>query len=123
MYKQAVYFFCAVLLIAVIGFYPSYFGNLANVDLVHHFHGIMATLWMLMLIGQSWLMRTGKIQVHRMVGRTSLLLVPLFLLSGVFMMRAMLTSPAGFSQVFGSRLVWIDTITLITFVLAYGAAI
>ncbi|MBC3882666.1 hypothetical protein H8K35_14840 [Undibacterium sp. LX40W] len=123
MYKQAVYYFCAVLLIAVIGFYPSYFGDLAKVDLVHHFHGITATLWMLMLIVQSWLMRTGKIQAHRLVGRGSLLLVPLFIVSGVLMMKAMLTSPSGFSQAFGSRLVWIDTITLITFAMAYGAAL
>ena len=123
MYKQAVYYFGAVLVIALIGFYPSYFGNLANVDSVHQFHGITATLWMLMLIIQSWLMRMGKNQAHRIMGRTSLLLVPLFLLSGVFMIKAMLTSPSGFSQAFGSRLVWIDTITLITFVVAYVSAL
>jgi uncharacterized membrane protein YozB (DUF420 family) len=123
MYKQAVYYFVAVLVIAVIGFYPSYFGDLANVDLVHHFHGITATLWMLMLILQSWLMRTGKVQAHRMVGRSSLILVPLFLLSGVFMINVMLTSSSGFSQAFGSRLAWIDTITLITFTVAYVAAL
>lgn len=123
MYRQAVYYFVAVLLIALIGFYPSYFGNLQQNDFVHHFHGITATLWMLMLIAQAWLMRTGKVQVHRLVGRSSLLLVPLFLLSGVFMIKAMLTSTSGFSQAFGSRLVWIDTITLITFLAAYLSAI
>lgn len=123
MYKQAVYYFVAVLLVAVIGFYPSYFGNLGSVDLVHHFHGIAATLWMLMLIVQSWLMRAGKNQAHRTVGRTSLLLVPLFLLSGVLMIKAMVTSPSGFSQAFGSRLAWLDTITMMTFVVAYVSAL
>ncbi|MFZ6798442.1 hypothetical protein [Undibacterium sp. Di24W] len=123
MYKQAVYYFGAVLLIALIGFYPSYFGNLGNVDLVHHFHGIAATLWLLMLVVQSWLMRTGKIQAHRIVGRTSLILVPLFILSGLFMIKAIVTSPSGFSLAFGSRLAWIDTVTMITFVVVYVSAI
>ncbi|MFZ6820013.1 hypothetical protein [Undibacterium sp. Ji22W] len=123
MYRHAVYYFSLVLMIAVIGFYPSYFGNLPNADLAHHFHGITATLWMLMLIIQAWFVRTGKIKVHRMVGRTSLILAPLFLASGILMIKAMVTSSSGFSQAFGSLLAWIDTITLITFVVAYVSAI
>ena len=123
MYRQSAFYFLAVLLIAVAGFYPSYFSVLAKTDLVHHFHGITATAWMLLLIAQAWFIRSRRLQVHRLVGKISLLLVPLFLFSGILVIKSMLNSQSGFSLTFGKRLAWIDIITISNFALFYCLAI
>jgi hypothetical protein len=123
MYKRSVFYFILVLIIAVAGFYPSYFAILPQVDVIHHFHGVCASAWMLLLIVQAGLYRAGKLSTHRVTGRISFVLVPLFLLSGLLMIRTMLLSQSGFYKVFGSRLAFLDMVTIFTFALAFCLAI
>jgi len=123
LYPRADLYFALALLTAIIGFYPSYFGRLTQTDVAHHFHGLTATAWMLLLITQGWLFRQRRWTLHRRLGRGSLLLAPLFLVSGLLMIHAMLRSANGFSQTFGARLAFVDMTTLAYFALAYGLAI
>ena len=123
MYKRAHIYFSLTFLVAFVGFFPSYFSKLGDTDAVHHFHGIMASAWMIMLITQAWLMRERKIQLHRKIGRLSLLLAPLFVLSGLLVVHVMLASTNAFSRTFGARLAFLDITTIMYFALAYGLAI
>jgi hypothetical protein len=59
---------------------------------------------MVLLIGQSWLARVRKISLHRVVGKGSLLLAPLFLVSGIMIVRVMLTKNDGFSRAWPSSM-------------------
>ena len=122
-YPRAPFYFALVLLTAILGFYPTYFSRLGQTDAVHHFHGVMASLWMLMLIGQSALVRTRRIALHRVIGRSSLLVVPLFLVSGVLVVHTMLASTEPFNRTYGARLAFIDLTTMIYFAAAYALAI
>ena len=122
-YRNAYIYFSLALLVAIIGFFPSYFAKLRDTDAVHHFHGIMASVWMIGLITQSWLMRQGMIWAHRTVGKISLLIAPLFVISGIFVVHAMLTSIDESSQAFGGRLAFIDVMTMCYFSAAYLLAI
>ncbi len=122
-YRNAFIYFALALLLAVIGFFPSYFGNLRNTDAVHHFHGIVATIWMLGLITQSWLIRERMISAHRTIGRMSLLVAPLFVISGLLVVHVMLTKNDEASLAFGERLAFIDIITMCYFSVAYSLAI
>ena len=122
-YPRAPFYFALVLLTAIVGFYPTYFSRLGQTDAVHHFHGVMASLWMVMLIGQSALVRARRIALHRAVGRWSLAVVPLFLVSGVLVVHTMLTSAEPFNRTYGARLAFIDLTTMTYFAAAYALAI
>lgn len=75
-------FFVALLIIAVAAFWPSYLGaGLLSTASYTHFHAITATLWMLMLIAQPWLIRTDRYTIHSAVGKASYVVAPLVLLS------------------------------------------
>lgn len=123
LYPRAPIYFSLVFLVAIIGFYPSFFSNQTKTDATHHFHGFMATAWMLMLITQGWLMRQRKFSAHRALGRLSIFVAPLFIASGFLVIHAMLSSTTGFSQAFGARLAFVDITTIIYFAVAYSLAI
>lgn len=123
LYPRAHLYFGLLLLLAVAGFYPSYFARLGQTDATHHFHGIVATLWLLLLILQSWLIRANRRRLHRQLGWLSLALVPLFAASGVMIVHAMLASKAGFPAVYGARLAFLDLVSVLYFVTAYGLAL
>lgn len=123
LYHDAPMYFSLVFLVAVVGFYPSYFSKQHEADVIHHFHGITATAWMLMLIAQSWWVRRGSFYNHRMLGRLSLLIAPLFVISGFLVIHAMLANQGGFSKAYGARLAFVDITTITYFAVAYGLAI
>ena len=108
---------------AIVGFFPSYFSKLTKTDPVHHFHALMATAWMVMLIVQAWLYQQRKIALHRMIGRVSLILVPLFVVSAFLVIHAMLSSSNPFTDQFGHRLAFVDATSSIYFAVCYVLAI
>lgn len=75
-------FFAALLVIAFFAFWPTYFspGFGASVSYVH-LHAATATLWMIALIAQPWLIRSHRYDLHRSIGRVSFLLVPVLIIS------------------------------------------
>ena len=85
MYKNAVFYFLALLVILVGGFWRSYFSQLGGeITLAQYFHGISMLLWVLLLITQAWLIRTNRRPIHRLSGRASFVLAPLVVGSGLF---------------------------------------
>ena len=76
-YSKTHYFMLALLVITVIAFWPSYFGQLSKAPLAHHLHGVTSTLWVLLIAWQSWLIHSGRRQAHRTAGKLMFVLVPL----------------------------------------------
>jgi len=76
-YPRAHYFIALVLLATIVGFWPSYFGNLGEAPLAFHVHGIVATAWVVLVASQSWLIHSGRNTLHRNFGMASLVLLPL----------------------------------------------
>ena len=48
---------------------------------VQHFHGAMMVTWMVFLIVQPLLIRSGKITIHRTIGKLSYVIAPLLIIS------------------------------------------
>jgi hypothetical protein len=48
-----------------------------------HVHAALMFLWLLMLIAQAWFIRTRRFRPHRCVGRSSYVIAPLIILSGL----------------------------------------
>lgn len=73
----------AAFAIMVAGFWPSFFSNPAQNDLLHTVHGTLAAGWMLILIVQAWLMARGHVRIHHWIGRLSILWVAALLYTAV----------------------------------------
>jgi len=85
MYKHAVYYFIALLAVLVIGFWPSYYSRLFDdISFGQHFHGITMTLWVVLLINQAWLMKTGNRKLHKTTGKLAFVLGPLVIVAAFY---------------------------------------
>ncbi len=93
-YRHAHWYFTAALAAIVAGFWPSFFRQLGAGDAGHTVHGITATLWVTLLIVQSWLMSRGLVIWHRRVSRLAFVVLPVLCVSALHMVAVMMTNPA-----------------------------
>lgn len=80
-YRHAPYYVLVVMAVIAAGFWPSYFAKWTDVPWQFHAHGVAASLWVTLVFAQSWTAHHGRLDLHRAVGKTSLLLFP-FLVAG-----------------------------------------
>ena len=81
-YRNAPYYFGVFTLIFFAGFWVYYvdpIGRRGSQSLVH-LHAFTMALWCLMLISQAAFIRMNRRPIHRIVGRSSLILVPVIVL-------------------------------------------
>ncbi|MCC6286764.1 MAG: hypothetical protein IT249_02665 [Chitinophagaceae bacterium] len=86
------YLFIGIWLCALIGFHKTYtifFPSFKGFHWQHHFHGIMLMSWFAMLIVQPFLIKYGKNDLHRSLGKLGYILAPLvcysiFLVTKIF---------------------------------------
>ena len=81
-YPRAHYYVMVVMAVIVLGFWPSYFAVWGSVPWQFHAHGVASTIWVAMVIAQSWTAHHRQLPLHRAVGKSSLLLFP-FLIGGL----------------------------------------
>ncbi len=75
-----------LLLLAAVAFWPMYLSQpWTTIDRYTHAHALLGTLWLVMLILQPILVLRGSRHLHRIVGRTSLLLALGFVVSGLLL--------------------------------------
>lgn len=123
LYRNSPLYFSLLLVTALVAFFPSFYSRMGEAKFAHQFHGAMSTLWMLLLIGQGWLMRSRQVALHRAVGKFSIVLVALFAVSGLMIVHDMVTRDGGFARAFGARLAFLDAAAVAYFVFAYAMAI
>jgi len=83
-YKHLGFFFIALLLLITWGFYRTYlvqFPDFKGFTTVHHLHGFVLLAWIVMLIVQPFLIRYGKVELHKKIGKLSYVLMPLVMIS------------------------------------------
>ena len=83
-YGRVSFFFFLILLVVTWGFYRTYiifFPSFEGFKPVQHFHGAMMITWMALLIVQPLLIWTGRLSIHRLLGRLSFIIAPLVVLS------------------------------------------
>ena len=85
--KLTTYLVPLLLVVVVLGFWRSYFLHLEFFGIRAHLHGLVMFALMGLLIAQAVLVRTGRMDWHRCIGRASFVVAPLVILSMVVMMR------------------------------------
>jgi hypothetical protein len=117
------YYFVALFVIVIAGFWPSYFAKFfdgtADFTFYLHFHAALAMLWVFMLIAQPILIRQKKFTLHRKIGKLSYVLVPLIFISIILLAHSTLRGP---KENVGLEL-WIPFKDLLIFAVGYGIAI
>jgi hypothetical protein len=85
-YRRSAPFFGALLLLAVPAFWPSYIvPKQYEADWHVHVHGLALFLWAVMLIVQPWLVGSGRLRIHRQVGKASYVIAPTIVVSTVLL--------------------------------------
>lgn len=124
MARNAVFFFVAFLLAAIIGFWPTYFtrmGEMASWRV--HAHGAFLFGWCLLLIAQAWLIRDRRGAWHRVLGKVSYVLAPLIVISTLVVEHGVLHKAAGQYNEETLYFAYVIVALLVLFVLSYALAI
>jgi hypothetical protein len=97
LYRFSATFFVAFLALAVWAFWPSYFARLFEQPNVwFHAHGIVLTLWLVMLAVQAQLIRTQRRSWHRALGKSSYAVAPaLVVITTIFIHQRISQGAAG----------------------------
>jgi hypothetical protein len=94
-YRFLPYFFATFLVVVIYCFYQSYFGHIPDfqnvvspignvpitITTITHFHALVVLVWILMLIIQPVLIAKKQMKWHRIIGKTSYLVVGLLFIS------------------------------------------
>jgi hypothetical protein len=110
-YRHAHWYLASILVLAGLAFWPQYLSKVSTAPAEYHLHGMTATLWVLMLIAQSWTIHHDQRSLHRTLGTMSLVLFPLFLAGGstIFLgMAQRYTEGSPFHVMYAPRLAWLD---------------
>lgn len=113
-YRHAHWFVLALFPLAGMAFWPNYLSQFTTAPAQFHAHGITASLWLIMIAAQSWTIHHGRRQLHRSIGRLSLVLFPLFLIGGagifIGMAERFVAAASPFYTLYAARLAWLDVV-------------
>ncbi|MCW5517002.1 hypothetical protein [Muriicola sp. Z0-33] len=122
-YVNSTNYFVGLFLLAIVGFWPSYFSKFfdgtADFTFYMHFHAVLAVLWIFFLIAQPLLIKKKHFALHRSIGKISYILVPLIYISVLLLAHSRIT---GEEENLGLSL-WVPFKDLIIFTFGYGVAI
>jgi hypothetical protein len=114
--RHAHWYLLAMFPLAGLAFWQGYLAQIGSASFEFHAHGITATLWLMLLIAQSWTIQRGNRALHRAFGTASLVLFPLFLAGGVGiflgMARRFVDGTSPFHAMYAPKLAWLDVVSV-----------
>ena len=85
-FRNSVFFLILIPLFAVWGFWVTYFTRPPGTyNIWEHVHGVAMFAWCIMLVSQSFLIRTNRRSVHRAMGKIAFILAPTIVISTLFL--------------------------------------
>lgn len=126
LHRSSPRFFVVFLALTVWAFWPSYFARLFEQPTVlHHAHGIVLALWLVMLVVQAQLMRTQRRSWHRQLGKLSYVLAPAVVIVTTLFVHQRFAAARGFAELPPAALhsLALMLLSLVAFALFYGFAI
>ena len=99
LFRASPWFYALLALASVVAFWPGYLAVPPDsLSAYHHVHALTASAWLALLIVQPALALSGRLRLHRSLGRLSYLLMPAVLLSFVALAHAMMQGTTGMDQ-------------------------
>ena len=125
-YRHAHWYLLALFPLAGVAFWQSYLSQFTTASAEFHAHGLTATLWLVLLVAQSWTMQANRRTAHRTIGSASLILFPAFLMGGAaifFGMADRYVAGSQFHLLYAPKLAWLDFVTVGGFAYFYYEAL
>lgn len=126
-YRYAHWYLLAIFPLAGLAFWPGYLAQVTTAPVQMHLHGVTATLWLVLLVAQSWTMHGEQRALHRKLGLLSLIFFPLFLAggAGIFlgMAQRYVEAVSPFYTLYAPRLALIDIVSVAAFALFFHEAL
>jgi hypothetical protein len=95
-YQRSYVIFIAFFLFMMFAFWLTYFTRILEQDNYRmHMHGAALLLWCILLIVQPWLIRQKKFAQHRMLGKFSYFLIPVFLFTTIDLLHYRIAGQSG----------------------------
>lgn len=106
-----------------IGFFPTFFSRLGEVDVAHLVHGWTMTGWLVVVLVQATLIRQRQYRAHRILGWSSVALFALMFASSVQMVVIMLSGKTGLPFPMAKFFAWTDLVNMPLLLFLFGGAI
>lgn len=106
-----------------IGFFPTFFSRLGDVDFAHLVHGWTMTGWLVVVLVQATLIRQRQYRAHRIMGWSSVALFLLMFASSWQMVVIMLSGKTGLPFPMAKFFAWTDLVNMPLLLLLFGGAI
>lgn len=116
-------YFAALLVLALVSFWPSYLAQLGAQSAYTHLHAVLATVWMGMLIAQPNLVRRRRLDWHRALGRISYGLVPIIVVSMVLLAHSRIVGIPAERWPVRTYVLYLQVSLIVVFTLCYVLAI
>ena len=88
-FENSGYYLLGLVILVVLGFWNSYFSKLFaqtnEFNIYFHFHALLASIWILMVIVQPFLVKRGNIEMHRKIGKLSYPVIALVFISVILL--------------------------------------
>jgi hypothetical protein len=115
-FRHAHWWVLSLFPLAGLAFWPGYISTFTSAPASYHFHGITASLWLILLAMQSWSIHGGKRAFHRQNGLVSFALFPLFLAGGstifIGMAQRHVAAASPFYELWPAHLAWYDFVSV-----------
>ncbi len=111
------------ILVTLIGFWRSFFSILDEVSLANIVHGASSTGWLVLVLVQATLIRTGHFKWHRVLGWSSIALFVVLLASSWHVLAHMLSGKSDVPYEFAKLFALSDVMAVPLMIVAYVAAI
>lgn len=90
-YRNVTYFLLALPLVLIAGFWIPYFSQIPvfeqSITAAVHLHAFLLFAWVALIVVQPLAIRINAFELHRILGKSSYVLMPLILTSGIAMLR------------------------------------
>jgi len=106
-----------------IGFFPTFFSRLGEVDAVHLVHGWVMTGWLALVLAQALLVRSRQYRLHRILGWSSTVLFAVMFVTSCQMIVLMLSGETGLPFEMAKFFAYTDLVDLPLLLILYGGAI
>jgi hypothetical protein len=120
---RAIYLIVGLWVVALVGFWPTYFTRLQEVALPAHLHGLLVFGWYLLLLVQATLIHTHRRPLHRLTGRVSYAYVPLLVLGTLGVAHVFLARGPDAPTAYGLRIFAAILSLLLAFLVLYVQAL
>lgn len=123
--RNSGWFFLGCLALTLAAFWPGFVQRLQDggVSRYVHVHSALMLSWFGMLIAQPFLIRAGKRDIHRWLGRASLMLAPATILAAMLMIHSRMRAVDAPGFVEDAEFLFLVLGQLAIFAIAYGLAL